>query len=63
LINLLGVYHYDAHSATAERADLFGSAKWRDDHLIESSGGVYIENRVQWADKFRTMTGLREDLY
>jgi len=22
LINLFGVYHYDAHSATAERADL-----------------------------------------
>jgi TonB dependent receptor len=35
----------------------------RDDHVIESSGGVYVENRVQWADKFRTMTGLREDLY
>jgi hypothetical protein len=35
----------------------------RNDHVIESSAGVYVENRVQWADKFRTMTGLREDLY
>ena len=35
----------------------------RDDHVIESSVGAYLENRVQWADKFRTMTGLREDLY
>jgi hypothetical protein len=35
----------------------------RDDHVIESSAGIYIENRVQWADKFRTMTGLREDFY
>jgi hypothetical protein len=27
----------------------------RGDHVIESSAGVYIENRVQWAGKFRTM--------
>jgi hypothetical protein len=26
LINLLGVYYHDAHGATAEREDLFGSA-------------------------------------
>jgi len=35
----------------------------RDDHVIESSAGVYIENQIRRADKFRTMTGLREDLY
>src|SRR5467141_257504 len=37
LINLLGVYHYDAHSATAERADLFGSAKGRRENVQRSS--------------------------
>src|SRR6201987_1482827 len=35
----------------------------RDEHVIESRPGVFIENRVRWADKFRTMTGLREDFY
>jgi outer membrane receptor protein involved in Fe transport len=35
----------------------------RDDHVIESSGGFYVENRTQWLDKFRTVTGLRQDLY
>jgi len=35
----------------------------RDDHVIESTAGIYLENRVQWLDKFRTVTGLREDLY
>jgi hypothetical protein len=37
LINLLGVYHYDAHSATAERADLFGSAKCRRENVLRSA--------------------------
>ncbi|MEJ0069398.1 MAG: TonB-dependent receptor plug domain-containing protein [Pseudomonadota bacterium] len=35
----------------------------RDDHVIESSGGVYVENRTQWYDKVRTIAGLREDLF
>jgi len=29
LINLSGVYHYDARGATAECADLFGSPIYR----------------------------------
>lgn len=35
----------------------------RDDHAIESSGGFYVENRTRWADKLRTLFGLREDVY
>jgi len=35
----------------------------RDDRVLESSGGVYVENRMQWLDQFRTIVGLREDLY
>ncbi|MBF0541309.1 MAG: TonB-dependent receptor [Nitrospirae bacterium] len=35
----------------------------RYDHVIESSGSIYLENHVTWIDKFRTVTGLRGDLY
>jgi hypothetical protein len=35
----------------------------RDDHVIESSAGVYVENRTQWFDKVRSVAGLREDLF
>ncbi|MBC7944152.1 MAG: TonB-dependent receptor, partial [Burkholderiales bacterium] len=35
----------------------------RQDHIVESSAGVYVENRTQWAEKFRTVAGLRGDYY
>src|SRR5271169_6568327 len=53
----------DIHIHLAETTGQVVRFTVRDDHAIESSAGVYIENRVQWLDKFRTMTGLREDLY
>src|SRR5260370_3409973 len=53
----------DIHIDLAETTGRVVRFTVRDDHVIESSAGVYIENREQWADKFRTMTGLREDLY
>jgi hypothetical protein len=53
----------DIHIDLAETTGRVVRFTVRDDHVIESSGGVYIENRVQWLDKFRTVTGLREDLY
>ena len=53
----------DIHIDLAETTGRVVRFTVRDDHVIESSAGLYIENRVQWADKFRTMTGLREDLY
>ena len=53
----------DIHIYLAETTGRVVRFTVRDDHVIESSAGVYIENRVQWADKFRTMTGLRGDLY
>ena len=53
----------DIHIDLAETTGRVVRFTVRGDHVIESSAGVYIENRVQWADKFRTMTGLREDLY
>jgi hypothetical protein len=53
----------DINIQLAETTDRVVSFTVRNDHVIESSAGVYIQNRVQWAEKFRTMTGLREDLY
>jgi hypothetical protein len=53
----------DIHIDLAETTGRVVRFTVRDDHVIESRAGVYIENRVQWADKFRTVTGLREDLY
>jgi hypothetical protein len=53
----------DIHIDLAETTGRIVRFTVRDDHVIESSAGVYIENRVQWLDKFRTMTGIREDLY
>ena len=35
----------------------------RSDRIVETSLGVYVENKTQWTDKFRTMAGLRADTY
>ncbi len=35
----------------------------RQDHIVESSAGLYFENTTRWADKFRTVAGLRTDSY
>ncbi|MET0964151.1 MAG: TonB-dependent receptor [Noviherbaspirillum sp.] len=35
----------------------------RQDHIVESSAGLYLENSTSWADKFRTVAGIREDFY
>lgn len=35
----------------------------RQDHIVESSAGLYFENTTRWADKFRTVAGLRTDAY
>ena len=33
------------------------------DAVIETSGGVFYDNRIWWADKVRSEFGLREDIY
>jgi hypothetical protein len=53
----------DIHIDLAETTGRVVRFTVRDDHVIESSAGIYAENRIQWLDKFRTVTGLREDLY
>jgi hypothetical protein len=35
----------------------------REDHILESSLGVYLENTTHWAEKFRTVAGVRADAY
>ena len=35
----------------------------RSDEVGESSTGVYFENKIQWAEKFRSVFGLRGDYY
>ena len=35
----------------------------REDHVTESSAGIYLENSTRWAEKFRTVAGVRADFY
>lgn len=35
----------------------------REDHIVETSSALYLENRVQWFEQFRTVAGLRGDMY
>ena len=34
-----------------------------EDHAVESSVGVYFQNSLRWAEKFRTVAGLRGDFF
>ena len=35
----------------------------REDHIVETSGGLYAQNTTRWTDRFRTTVGLRGDYY
>ena len=35
----------------------------RQDHIIETSVSIYLENTTHWLDKFRTILGIRGDYY
>lgn len=35
----------------------------REDHVVESSAGIYFENTTRWTEKFRTVAGVRADAY
>lgn len=35
----------------------------RQDDVLQSSVGFFVQNRLQWADKFRTVAGVRGDVY
>ncbi|MBC7945788.1 MAG: TonB-dependent receptor, partial [Burkholderiales bacterium] len=51
---------YNGLFRTAQRQRLTTT---RADHIVESSAGVYVENRTQWAEKLRTVAGLRGDYF
>jgi outer membrane receptor protein involved in Fe transport len=38
-------------------------ATTRADHVIETSAGLYFENKTQWAEKFRSVVGVRGDVF
>jgi len=35
----------------------------RKDHVIETSVGAYVENKTRWAEKIRTVAGVRGDVF
>jgi outer membrane receptor protein involved in Fe transport len=35
----------------------------RDDRVLETSAGLYVQNTTQWLEKFRTVAGVRGDLF
>ena len=35
----------------------------RDDRILETSGGFFIENRTEWLEWFRTIAGARQDVF
>jgi hydrogenase/urease accessory protein HupE len=39
------------------------SATTRQDDITQTSLGLFYENKVQWAEKFRSVTGVRGDIY
>jgi hypothetical protein len=47
-----------AIDATVQRQYLFTK---QDASVLESNGSIYVENSTDWASKFRTVLGLRED--
>jgi hypothetical protein len=53
----------DAHLGLARTTEQAVRFVVRDDHVIEASGGFYVENRTRWLDKVRTVAGLREDVF
>jgi hypothetical protein len=51
-IGLVGLYHTEA------RRRLHAV---REDHVMETSAGVYAQTNVRWSDRFRTVLGVRAD--
>ncbi|MES2832319.1 MAG: TonB-dependent receptor [Pseudomonadota bacterium] len=51
---------YNGLYSTAARQRL---STTREDHIVEGSAGLYLENTTRWADKFKTVAGLRQDFY
>ncbi len=35
----------------------------RDDHVVQTSAGIYLQNTVRWTERFRSIAGLRGDFF
>src|SRR5205807_8326443 len=61
-----GLYQTEARQRTdkinAENGSLI-PATTRQDDILQTSLGLYYENRVQWSDKLRSVAGVRGDIY
>ncbi|HLI21514.1 MAG TPA: TonB-dependent receptor [Stellaceae bacterium] len=53
-LNNMGLYQ------TTDRTPTFAV---RTDKILETSGGLFYENRTQWLDWFRSIAGAREDIF
>ncbi|HXQ52515.1 MAG TPA: TonB-dependent receptor [Stellaceae bacterium] len=53
----------DVHAGLAESTDRMVRFTVRDDHVVETSAGLYGENRITWGDTLRTIAGVREDVF
>jgi len=53
----------DIHTTLALTQNQAQYALVRDDSVTETSAGIYFENKTQWLEKFRTVAGLRQDIF
>ena len=53
----------DIHVTLARTTEQVQRFIVRDDYVTEISGGLYAQNKTKWADKFRTVLGVREDVF
>lgn len=53
----------DIRLGLAETTDQVERFTVRDDHVIESSVGIYTENRTKWLAYLRTVAAIREDVF
>lgn len=53
----------DIHNGLYNTEERVRLSTVRRDDVLETSLGIYVENRTQWLDKFRTEGGLRVDYY
>lgn len=51
---------YNALYDTRKRARI---ATTREDHIVETSGAVFVENATRWSDALRTVVGVRANNY
>ncbi|HEU5124426.1 MAG TPA: TonB-dependent receptor [Verrucomicrobiae bacterium] len=60
-----GLYQTE-NQRRVDKMDVDGNvvpATTRQDDITETSVSIYLENRIQWAEKFRTVLGARGDFY